>query len=125
MPIDNIRLDEYTVAIHDGRLHVLHGNELIAADTFPGDKALLAAAHEISELRTQRTPYRGGTLTGATALLDERIEDGKYTLLSTIWGVSLLRHGELWLDEDHMFLPELWHAVGVELRELRACAALV
>lgn len=125
MPIDNIRIDEYTIAIHDGRLHVLHSNELIAAGGFPGGKALLAAAHEINELRTQRTPYRGGTLTDATALLNERIEDGRYTVLSTLRGVSLLRHGALWLDEDHIFLPELWHAVGVELRELRACAALV
>lgn len=126
MAIENIRVDnERTVAINDGRVLVLENNTVTSVNPL-GAKALIAAVYEIEELRTRLESLPGRTIAAAadpTALLNEPVEGGKYTIVSTIWGVSLLRQGQVWIDEDGLDLPELWDSVGHELRELRAWIA--
>lgn len=120
MTIENIRIDnEFTYAFDDGRVLILKDNAVIAKNPL-GSSALIWAACRIEELRAATTGrHTIAAATDPTALLNEDVEDGKYTIVEGDWGISLLRHGQRWIDESQLELQDLWQAVGRELRELR------
>jgi len=130
MTIENIRInDEFTYAFDEGRVLILKDNQLIASNPL-GSKALIWAACEIQELSQAVAGWQNTAgwhpttpLVDPDTLLNEKLEGSKYTIIETRWGLSLLRNGEIWIDETQLELPELWEAVGRQLRELRARAA--
>lgn len=121
MTIENTRIDtHFTYVFDDGRVHVLRDNQLVATNP-QAAKVLIAAVGEIVELRHRlsRTLQEQDDHAEIDAPLDERVGDGKYRIIQTPWGTALLRHDQTWLDEDLLEMPELWNAVGCELRSLR------
>jgi hypothetical protein len=125
MSIENIAIDnEFTVSVAYGHVIVLQNNQVIAFSSFQGSKALISAAYEIQELRASTEALQSAfCYASPSAHLNEQLDDGTDTILSTTWGVSLLRHGQLWFNEDDLEHQDLWAAVGTELREQRARAA--
>lgn len=125
MTIENITIDDdYSYAFEGGQVIIVYRNQVIALGSFQGSNAIIAAVAEIEELRNQIGNARMSPF--YTHLVDRLgrvdVEDGKYTIHETHEGVSLLRHGGLWIQVRDLELPELWLAIGHQLQALREIA---
>lgn len=128
--IENIRIPGYTIAFAEGRLHVLHNNELVLLGTHMNTaKPAIAAIYEIDELaqklRLPRNPPAQDHDAISGSPLTEAIEGGKYTLIiDKSDRIAMLRHGQPWNSFDHFagFEYDLWLNLGHYLADLRAAA---